>query len=74
MGLFKKRHHNVPKNTLSQQINAFINICQRKLADYLNVKTRRLSNITLLLGLIIFCALFGSYLLYLLMSAFGAFN
>lgn len=73
MGLFKKRHHRISEETLTDHIAHYVNQRQRKLADYLNIKTRNISGSALLYGLIIFCTVFGSYLIYLLTSAFGAF-
>jgi uncharacterized membrane protein len=74
MGLFKKRIHIVPDGSISKQVNSFINVRQRRLADYLNLKAKHVSSTALLYGLIIFCAVFGSYLLYLLTSVFSAVN
>jgi hypothetical protein len=74
MGLFAKRNRIASEGSLSQKIESYVDQRQRKLADYLNVKTRNISGSALLYGLILFCVVFGSYLLYLLASAFGAFN
>ncbi|WP_205943138.1 hypothetical protein [Pedobacter cryotolerans] len=74
MALFKKRNHRFSEETLTDHIANYVNQRQRKLADYLNIKTRHASGSSLLYGLIIFCTVFGSYLLYLLTSAFGAYN
>lgn len=74
MGLFKKRSQKISDNTLSSHIANYVNSRQRKLADYLNIRTRNVSGTALLFGLIVFCAAFGSYLIYLLVNAFGAFN
>ena len=74
MGFFTKRDRKASEGSLSQKIETYVDQRQRKLADYLNVKIRNISGTALLYGLIIFCAVFGSYLLYLLVSAFGAFN
>lgn len=74
MRLFKKRNRIVADGSISQEIGMYLNQKQRKLADYLNLKARHISSTALLYGLIIFCTLFGSYLLYLLTSAFGAIN
>ncbi len=72
MRLFKKR-----ERTLSdRQENTAIHIAgrilkaQHKAADYLNGKTTGLSGKTWLMLLILFCAAFGSYCLYLLLQAF----
>ena len=74
MGLFRKKTRIVPEGTLSWQVGEYLNQRQRKLADYLNSKTRNVSATAMLYGLIIFCTVFGSYLIYLLTSAFGVFN
>jgi hypothetical protein len=74
MGLFKKRNRTIPDDSISKEIGMYLNQKQRKLADYLNHKARHFSSTALLYGLIIFCAVFGSYLLYLLTSVFGAIN
>lgn len=64
----------MPEGKLSWQVGEYLNQRQRKLADYLNNKTRNVSATAILFGLIIFCAVFGSYLIYLLTGAFGVFN
>lgn len=72
--MFKKKMYADPKGTLSGRFSSYVGQRQRKLADYLNSRTKNVSGTALLFGLIIFCALFGGYLLYLLANAFGAFN
>lgn len=74
MGLFKKRSPRVSHDTLSSHIANYVNSRKRKLADYLNIRTRNVSGTALLFGLIVFCVAFGSYLIYLLANAFCAFN
>lgn len=74
MEMFKKRKYADPKGTISGRFSGYVGQRQRKLADYLNSRTRHVSAAAMLVGLIVFCALFGGYLLYLLANAFGAFN
>lgn len=74
MRFFKKRNRQTLGGSLSQRLETYVDQRQRRLANYLNVKTRHASSNALLYGLIIFCTVFGSYLLYLLVGAFGAFN
>ena len=74
MKFFSKKERPIPSGTLTQQIGAYLLGRQRKLADYLNARTARCSKRAVLYGLIVFCSGVGSYLLYLLLAAFGAFN
>lgn len=47
---------------------------QRQAADYLNNRTAGISGKRWLILLILFCATFGSYCLYLLMQAINSLN
>lgn len=72
MSLFSKKSKSL---TIWQQHHAGriadkILIAQRHTADYLNKKTALFSPKTWLMLLIIFCAAFGSYSMFLLIQAF----
>ncbi|MET4141680.1 hypothetical protein [Pedobacter sp. UYP1] len=70
MKFFKRTKRAVQQNLLSEQISNKVLGKQRQWADFLNSKTSMLSSKTLLFALIIFIAAFGSYCLYLIVSAF----
>mgnify|MGYP003577442845 FL=1 len=74
MGLFKKRNQRISENTLAGRIENYLDRKQRKLADYLNIKTKNVSAAGVLMALVVFCLLVGSYLLWVLANAFGAFQ
>lgn len=76
MTLFKRK----PKALSAQQEQRANRIAgailkkQRQAADYLNSRTARVSGKGWLILLILFCATFGSYCLYLLIQAFNSLN
>lgn len=74
MGLFKRRSHRVSESSLTGRIENYLEKKQRKLADYLNVKTKNVSADAMIMSLVVFCLLVGSYLLWVLANAFGAFD
>lgn len=74
MRFFKKYKKAGTENSVSSRISKYVELRQRKLADWLNQKTSKTSRKELLFGLIVFCSLFGGYLLFLLMETFGVFN
>jgi hypothetical protein len=71
MKLFKKRDRAlspVQEQRAGKIAQAILNR-QRKTADYLNNKTAFISGKNWLLLLILFCTVFGSYCIYLLIKA-----
>lgn len=70
MKFFKRKTAMVSSETLTSQIGQYLTSSQRRIANYLNGKTRKLSGTTLLFGLIIFCGLSASYLLFLIIRSF----
>lgn len=66
---FKRKTATQTGSTFSAQFGDKIIRKQRKIADYLNKKTEFLSGKALLILLIFFCVIFGSYCLYLISSA-----
>ena len=72
MSLFKKRNRQLSakQEKTAGKLADFILSSQRKAADYLNGRTAHLSALSRLLLLILFCVVFGSYCLYLLLQAF----
>ncbi|MBB5645767.1 hypothetical protein HDE70_002055 [Pedobacter cryoconitis] len=70
MKFFKRTKRPVQQKLLSEQISIKVIGKQRQWADFLNSKTSMLNSKTLLFALIIFIATFGSYCLYLIVSAF----
>jgi len=71
MKFFRKTKREKGQVTLTDHLAAYLENWQRSLADRLNEKTRKLSGKTLLYLLIVFCALVGSYLLYIILQAFN---
>lgn len=72
MRIFKKRNRqlSVRQKQAAGKIADLVLKFQRKAAGYLNRKTAHLSGLSRLLLLILFCMVFGSYCLYLLIGAF----
>jgi hypothetical protein len=69
MKIFKNIKERMNSDGLAQKIAGNIVDRQSRIANYLNGKTRHLSGKRLLLALIGFCVVFGSYCLYLLIHA-----
>jgi amino acid permease len=69
MKLFKNINERMTSDELAQSISGSILAWQSRIAGYLNRKSKHLPGKTLLFILIGFCALFGSYCLYLLIGA-----
>ncbi|MCX2450039.1 hypothetical protein OQX61_02040 [Pedobacter sp. PLR] len=67
---FKNRNLGGLANPLAHRIALWVLRRQRRLADWLNEKAENLEIRTKRLLLVLFCGVFGSYLLYLLFSAF----
>lgn len=69
----KKRENSLSAGQQQMASNIAMGIVarQRKLADWINKRTGRLSARHWLWLLVLFCVLFGGYSLYLLVSAFG---
>jgi len=74
MRFFRKQKKSGSSDTISIRIATYLQLRQRKLADWLNQKAAKASRQDLLFGLVVFCSLFGGYLLFLLLETFGAFN
>ena len=72
MGLFKKTRAAIKDGALAQQISIYVEGRQRSLANYLNAYMVRFSKKRIGYALVIFCLVVGSYLLYILLDAFGA--
>ncbi len=56
---------------LAGRLAGRLTCAQRKMADWLNGKTAGLNSTAWLLLLAVFCAAFGTYCLFLLISAFN---
>jgi hypothetical protein len=69
MSLFRKKRERIPNEETAQKIAGAIMGRQKQLAGYLNRRTSHLSGKRLLVALILFCTVFGSYCLYLLICA-----
>ncbi len=72
MRLFSKKKESkesLTSDAVAQRIAGNIIGGQQRIADYLNVKTQHLPGRFWLYTLILFCVAFGSYCLYLLISA-----
>lgn len=69
MKLFNNIRERMNSEETTQKIAGNILTRQSRIADYLNTKTKHLSGKALLIALIGFCVVFGSYCLYLLLSA-----
>jgi hypothetical protein len=76
MRIFKKQVKvlNARQERRAGQIAGTILKRQRQAADYLNTRTAGISGKRWLILLILFCATFGSYCLYLLMQAINSLN
>lgn len=74
MRFFKKRQKTGTSNTITKRMANYVERRQRKLADWLNHKMANSSRQELFFGLVIFCSVFGGYLLYLLLNTFGVFR
>lgn len=72
MGLFKKTRAAIKDGSLAQQISIYVEGWQGRLASYLNAHVVRVSKRRIGYGLVLFCLVVGSYLLYILLDAFGA--
>ncbi|MFN0293464.1 hypothetical protein [Pedobacter helvus] len=72
MKFFRKNKERKTQGTLTDHISVYLNCRQRKVADWLNGKTAGVSRKSLIYGLVFFCLLFGSYLIYVLISAFNS--
>jgi len=71
MKLFRKKSASTGNDVLAKKIAQNIIDKQKLLATYLNAKTRDISSKSWLGILIVFCAVFGSYCTFLLISALG---
>lgn len=71
MRLFRKRKSLETNGKLTDHIAYYVENRQRRLANWLNGKAKHVSKQSVLSGLIIFCALVASYLLYIMFSAFS---
>ena len=71
MRLFRKKNASMGNDALASKIAQHIIGKQQLLATYLNTKTRDISSKSWLGILIVFCAVFGSYCAFLLISALG---
>ncbi len=74
MKFFGKRGKAGSSATITSRMARYLENRQRKLADYLNGKTVHVPKTTILYALVVFCTVFGGYLLYLIANAIGAFN
>lgn len=72
MKFFRKNKERKTQGTLTDHISVYLNGRQRKVADWLNGKTAGVSRKSLICGLVFFCLLFGSYLIYILIGAFNS--
>ncbi|RQO74504.1 hypothetical protein DBR43_03690 [Pedobacter sp. KBW06] len=70
MKFFRKNKQPHTEGTLTTKLNLWIDDKQRKTADFLNTKTQFLRGKILMLALVLFCAVVGSYCLYLITSGF----
>ncbi len=71
MRLFKKAKKEREHGTLTDHIADYLEKRQHRLADWLNQKTNGVSKKLVLYGLIVFCAIAISYLLYIMLTAFS---
>lgn len=71
MRFFSKSPERKAGNTFSDQLSEKVDMRQQKLAKYLNRKANSLNGKTLLFLLVLFCALYGTYCLYLIIDAFN---
>lgn len=69
MKQFKNISECMSSDETARKIAGNIVAKQSRIADYLNTKTKDLPGKTLLIALIGFCVVFGSYCLYLLIGA-----
>jgi len=76
MRIFKRKSNalSVRQEQRAGRIAGAILKKQRQAADYLNRQTAGISGKRWLILLILFCATFGSYCLYLLMQAINSLN
>ncbi|MFA6275614.1 MAG: hypothetical protein WC622_02635 [Pedobacter sp.] len=74
MKIFKKLKDAERQGKLSVRMAAYLEQCQRKVADWLNNKATGLSKHDLTFGLVIFCSAFGGYMLWLLITSLGIFK
>lgn len=70
MKLFKENSE-ADSKTISERVGNYLENKQRKVADYLNYKTRNLSGTVILYCLIFFSLVMAIYLLSLIKSAFN---
>lgn len=70
MKFFKKNKQTQVEGTLTSKLSLWIAVKHRKLADFLNTKTQFLRGKRLMFVLVLFCAIVGSYCLYLITSGF----
>jgi len=71
MKFFKKIKRDKVQITLTDQIAAYMDTRQRKLANWLNQKASGISGQKMRCLLIAFCLVVGSYLMYILLQAFN---
>jgi hypothetical protein len=71
MKLFGKKKNGETNEKLTDHIACYLEKRQRRLADWLNIKTNGVSTKSVMYALIVFCTLATSYLLYIIISAFS---
>ena len=71
MKFFRKIKRDKVQVTLTDQIAAYIDTRQRKLANWLNQKASSISGQKMRYLLFAFCLIVGSYLMYILLQAFN---
>jgi hypothetical protein len=71
MRLFGKKKGGGTNGKLTDHIRYHLEKRQRRLADWLNIRTNGVSKKSILYGLIAFCAVAASYLLYIMLTAFS---
>lgn len=71
MRFFSKPPERIVGDTYSNQLSQKINRQGQKLAKHLNRKANFLNGKTRVFLLILFCALYGTYCLYLIINAFN---
>jgi hypothetical protein len=70
MKFFRKNKQIQAEGTLDSKLGLWIGVKHRELADFLNTKTQFLRGKRLMFALVLFCAIVGSYCLYLITSGF----
>ncbi|MEH3112576.1 hypothetical protein [Pedobacter terrae] len=71
MKLFGKKKNGETNEKLTDHIARYLEKRQRRLADWLNIKTNDVPRKSVMYGLIVFCTIATSYLLYIMINAFS---